>query len=68
MRLIDYRMKQGIDRRVAAQQIGVDHCTFWRWETGRVLPTAAHVKKISDWSGGRVKFRDLESARAKAVQ
>ena len=30
-----------------ARMLGVSHSTYWRWETGRQLPTAEYVGKIA---------------------
>lgn len=59
MRLEDFRILAGKSRPQAAADLGVDHVTYWRWETGRSVPRREQASRIILWSRGAVTINDL---------
>lgn len=59
MKLEAYRTKKRLSRFQAAQEIGVDTSTIWRWETGKGEPKPAQIRRIVEWSNGKVTANDF---------
>jgi hypothetical protein len=59
MKLRDYRESLRIGPVDAARQLGVNFCTFYRWEKGYSIPRRVMQLKIMDWSGGKVTPNDF---------
>lgn len=59
MRLKQYREKLNVSREDLAKKLNVSSVTVWRWETGQAYPRASELKKIADWSGGKVTPNDM---------
>jgi transcriptional regulator with XRE-family HTH domain len=59
MRLKEYRERQHMTREQLSGLLGVSMVTIWRWETGQAYPRASELKKISDWSKGKVTPNDM---------
>ncbi len=59
MKLQAYRERKRLTRFQAAQQLDVDTSTVWRWETGKAEPLPAQIRRINEWSGGKVTANDF---------
>lgn len=59
MKLEAYRIKKRLSRFQAAQEIGVDTSTVWKWEKGKSNPLPPQIKRITEWSGGKVTANDF---------
>lgn len=59
MRLIDYRKSLDMGPVDAARQLGANFCTYWRWERQLSIPRPRTMRKIVEWSGGKVTLDDL---------
>lgn len=64
MKLKTYRKQQGLSRAKVAEALGVTGVTVWRWETGRMFPSAPVMKRIAKWSGGQVTPNDFVGVSA----
>lgn len=43
----------------AAKELEVSYVRYWRWETGKTMPTLNALKKIKEWSDGQVTANDF---------
>lgn len=59
MHLKEYRERQGITREELSKKLDVSTVTIWRWETGQAYPRANELRKIADWSKGKVMPNDM---------
>ena len=59
MKLIDYRKLMGLSRAKAAAQLNTTGVTVYRYETGRIAPSAKAMTRIFAWSKGAVTANDL---------
>jgi transcriptional regulator with XRE-family HTH domain len=59
MRLEKYITKNGISRRLAAQEIGIREMSLGRYINNRRYPEPEILRKIYDWSGGEVTPNDF---------
>lgn len=54
MTLHEYRKARGLSRAKAAEQIGCDAISIYRWETGRSGMMQATMQRIIRWSRGQI--------------
>ena len=59
MRLNEWMKENSKSIRAVAEGTGLNFTTIWRILTGRVRPDSSTVKKISEYTKGRVNFDDL---------
>lgn len=59
MRLFEYRKLKQLSRQQAADQIGVNASTYWRWEKSITTPKPVDIRKIFNWSNGAVTANDF---------
>ena len=59
MKLIDYRKLMGLSRAKAAAQLNTTGTTLYRYETGRMAPSAKAITRIRTWSKGAATADDL---------
>jgi predicted DNA-binding transcriptional regulator AlpA len=43
----------------AAEELGVDYTTLYRWINAETMPRPAMLKKIKEWSNGAVTANDF---------
>jgi transcriptional regulator with XRE-family HTH domain len=53
MKLRDYRIKLGLSQQMVAESLGVDQSSVSRYEDG-LIPSLDIMRRIDEWSGGRV--------------
>lgn len=59
MKIQRYRKKMKIKQLQACEQLKCSYTTYWRWESGTVIPNKKSMAKISAWSDGNVTARDF---------
>lgn len=40
--------------RAAAEAIGINHVTYWKWESGKLVPSLVFKQAIETWTDGAV--------------
>lgn len=59
MLLTDYRKKQDITQKEAAEQLSVSRDVYCSWEYGIRMPRPDSLQKITEWSDGNVTANDF---------
>lgn len=67
MKLIQYRKLKQLSRARAAQELGVNESTYWRWEKAITTPRPSDILKIFHWSSGAVSANDFITPLAHGV-
>lgn len=65
MKLRDYRMKLGLSQQAVGEEIGVDQSSIARYEDG-LIPRERVMRRIMEWSGGKVGPLDFYGDEAAA--
>lgn len=56
------RVNMGLSRQELGEALGVSEYTIANWETGKTVPSAAHLIKLSALSGIPANFLRLQSS------
>lgn len=61
MKLNAYIQAQRKSYKEAAQELEVSYVSLYRWINSGVIPRPTVMKKIRDWSNGKVTLNDFAS-------
>lgn len=59
MQFSEYLKEKNITQEQAASELGVDQAQISYWARGIKLPNKENMKKIVEWSGGKVQPNDF---------